>query len=135
MKEFQAIKKTIAELCRNEPAIVVVYIFGSVAKGTSKRTSDLDVAVLLNETESEQFSILSFISELEKKMSCRVDAVVLNRASEVLKFEVRSKGKIVFERSADFRKKFEIMSRKSYEDFLYLHKRYVNSILYGERNG
>lgn len=135
MKDFQSIKKTIAGLCKDEPSIVAVYIFGSVAKGTSKKTSDLDVAVLLNETESEQFSILSFISLLEKKMSCRVDAVVLNRASEILKFEVRSKGKIVFDRSVDFRKKFEIMSRKTYEDFLYLHKRYVNSVLYGENNG
>ncbi len=135
MKNIQSIEKAIAGLCKDEVAIAAAYIFGSVAKGTSKKTSDLDVAILLNETESEQFSILLFISLLEKKSGCRVDAVVLNRASEVLKFEVRSKGKLVFERSADFRKKFEIMSRKTYEDFLYLHKRYVNSVLYGENNG
>jgi len=60
----------------------------------------------------------------EKAMGCRVDVVVLNRAGEVIKYEVRRSGRLVFERSNEARKKFEIYSRKTYEDFLYLHKRY-----------
>ncbi len=43
-------------------------------------------------------------------------------------FEVRRPGKLVFERDTGFRKKFEINGRKSYEDFLYFHKRYVNHV-------
>ena len=31
-------------------------------------------------------------------------------------------------------KKAEIRGRKSYEDFLYLHKRYVRKVLYGGKN-
>jgi hypothetical protein len=49
--------------------------------------------------------------------------------------EVRRSGRLVFDRMPVFRKKFEIQGRKSYEDFLYLHNRYVNAVLYGSRYG
>jgi hypothetical protein len=71
---------------------------------------------------------------LEKQMGCNADVAVLNKADEVLKYEVRRQGKLVFERSEEYRKQFEVKSRKFYEDFLYLHKRYVKSVLYGGTN-
>ena len=75
------------------------------------------------------------ISDLEKAIGCRVDLVVLNRVGELLKYEVCRAGILIFERSPECRKRFEIRGRKSYEDFRYLHKRYVNRVLYGEKNG
>ena len=41
-----------------------------------------DIAVLLDESKSEQFSLPVFISVLENKLGWRVDVVVLNRAGE-----------------------------------------------------
>ena len=72
---------------------------------------------------------------VEKALGSPVDVVVLNRAGEILKYEVRRSGKLIFERSPDMRKKVEIQGRKSYEDFLNLHKRYVRKVLYGGKNG
>ena len=77
--------------------------------------------------------MLDFITMLEKQMGCKADVVVLNKADDVLKYEVRRQGKLVYERSEEYRKQFEVRSRKSYEDFLYLHNRYVNTVLYGSR--
>ena len=62
-------------------------------------------------------------------------ATVLNDAGEVLKFEVRSKGNLIFERSREKRIRFEVLGRKTYEDFLYFHNRYVNKVLYGAGRG
>jgi uncharacterized protein len=73
-------------------------------------------------------------SVLEKSVECPVDVVVLNRAGEILKYEVRRSGKLVFERSPEMRKNAEIRGRKSYEDFLHLHKRYVRKVLYGRKS-
>ncbi|CAN2039339.1 DNA polymerase, beta domain protein region [Candidatus Magnetomoraceae bacterium gMMP-15] len=142
MKNLQTISRTIASFCAEQPSIMAAYIFGSIAKGSAKASSDIDVAVLLDhkkqndspDTENS-FSLLSFITDLEKSLECRVDLVVLNRVSELLKFEVRRSGILVFERSSGYRKNFEIKSRKLFQDFLYLHKRYVKNILYGEKNG
>ncbi|MBW2615838.1 MAG: nucleotidyltransferase domain-containing protein [Deltaproteobacteria bacterium] len=146
MKSFKEISHIISTICSKHKAVLAAYLFGSVVKETQGKPSDIDIAVLLDDTHSQSFPILSFISSLEKSMGCRVDVVVLNRAGEVLKYEVRRSGKPVFERSPEARKRFEIYGRKTYEDFLfygrktyedflYLHKRYVNKVLYGGTNG
>lgn len=114
---------------------MAAYIFGSVVKGKEKEPGDVDIAVLLERTYLQFFSIPSLISELEKALGRPVDLVVLNRAGEILKYEVRRSGKLIFDRSPDIRKRFEIQARKDYEDFLNLHKRYVGRVLYGGENG
>ena len=88
---------------------------------------------MLNEKKISGFSPLDFITMLEKQMGCKADVVILNKADEVLKYEVRRQGKLIYERSEEYRKQFEVKSRKFYEDFLYLHNRYVNTVLYGSR--
>ena len=134
-KKFNVIREKVASLCEAESAITAAYIFGSYAKGKGKKSSDVDVALLLNEKKISGFSPLDFITMLEKQMGCKADVVILNKADEVLKYEVRRQGKLIYERSEEFRKQFEVKSRKSYEDFLYLHNRYVKSVLYGGTNG
>ncbi|MEW6669377.1 MAG: nucleotidyltransferase domain-containing protein [Thermodesulfobacteriota bacterium] len=118
------------DLCRKQPAIVAAYLFGSVAAGRSKPSSDLDLAFLLSLPAADAFPLLSFISALEHLCRCPVDVVVLNRAGEVLKCQVRKSGRLIFERDPERRKVFQVRSRKSYEDFLYLHRRYVKAVLY-----
>jgi predicted nucleotidyltransferase len=129
------ILEEIRDLCQRESAIVAAYLFGSAAAGRSKLSSDLDLAILLSQPAADAFALPSFISALERLCRCPVDVVVLNRAGEVLKHQVRKSGRLLFERDPETRKGFEVRSRKSYEDFLYLHRRYVDSVLYGERHG
>jgi len=136
MKNFKEISHIVSSLCSEHPAVTSAYVFGSVAKGCSGNPKDVDVAVLLNPKEAELFDILRFITALEESLGCRADVVVLNRAGEIIKYQVRLHGRLVFDRSPEFRKNFEIRSRKLYEDFLYLHKKYVNAVLYGgNKNG
>ena len=135
MESLENISHIISSICSKQRAVLAAYVFGSVAKKDNRKPGDIDIAVLLDDKHSQSFSVLSFISTLEKTIGNRVDLVILNRAGEVLKYEVRRSGIIVFERSPEARKKFEIYCRKTYEDFLYLHKRYVNKVLYGGKSG
>ncbi|MBL0713176.1 MAG: nucleotidyltransferase domain-containing protein [Desulfosarcina sp.] len=135
MLQPNQIKIYVASVCEKESAIIAAYLFGSYAKGRQKQSSDLDIALLLKENETGSFSLLSFITALEKQTGYKVDAVILNDAGEVLKHEIRRDGILVFERSSKYRKNFEVRGRKSYEDFLHLHKNYVKRILYEGRNG
>ncbi len=125
------ISKEIRELCDTQPAIVALYLFGSAATGKIKHSSDLDLAILLSEGAEDGFPMLSFMSSLERLCQRRVDVVVLNRAGEVLKHQVLKSGRLIFDRDPKMRKRFEVYGRKTYEDFLYLHRRYVKSVLYG----
>jgi len=135
MESPEDIEHILSSICARHKAIAASYLFGSVAKGDKKKPGDIDIAVLIERTHLQTFPIPSLISEFEKAVDCRVDVVVLNRADEILKYEVRRSGKLIFERSPELRKKVEIQGRKSYEDFLYLHKRYVRKVLYGGKNG
>lgn len=134
-QDINTTKDKIISLCACETAIAAAYVFGSHAQGKEKKSSDIDVAILLNETRMAEFSTLDFITALEKEMECRTDVVILNKADEVLKYEVRHKGVLLYERSSEYRKQFEIKSRKFYEDFLYLHKKYIDKVLYGGMDG
>lgn len=130
MKSLNEISKIVASLCSEQPTVAAAYIFGSVAKGSSEKPKDVDVAILLNDSDARSFELLPFITAIEELLGCRTDVVILNRAGEILKYEVRRHGRLVFERCPEFRKKFEMLGRKMYEDFLYLHNRYVKAVLY-----
>ncbi len=134
-RDLQKIAKKISVQCLLEPAIDAAYLFGSVALGKRKLSSDIDVAILLDNAALEEFPVLSFISSLEKSCGCRVDVVALNRAGEILKYEVRRSGRLIYERDSKRRRKFEVFGRKTYEDFLYLHRRHVGVVLYGKTHG
>lgn len=134
-KDNRQIENIVSTLCSSHSAVIAAWLFGSRAKDISSQTGDVDIAVLLEYSKSDSFSLLFFISELEKSIGCPVDVVILNHAGDKLSFEVRRYGRLVFDRKPVFRKKFEVKRRKTYEDFLYLHNRYVKTVLYGERNG
>lgn len=121
----------ITTLCQSQPAIIAAYLFGSQAKGTARRKSDIDVAILLEDQAIETFDRLAFIVDAETITGNQVDIVVLNTASEILKYQVRKHGFLFFDKNPAARKAFEIKSRKYFEDFLFLHKKYTNRVLYG----
>lgn len=135
MKTADSIIQIVARICSDYPEIVAAYLFGSAARDDLRKKNDVDVAVLLDASREKSFPLLAFITRLEKNLGSRVDTSVLNRSGELLKYEVRRTGKLIFERSPELRKKFDILGRKSFEDFLYLHRRYVNAVLYGVENG
>ena len=132
MKLYQ--KKIIAEYCREHEEIVASYLFGSYAVEKQNPQSDVDIAILLA-TGCTDFDLIDCIVSLEHLLQVSVDVVILNRAGEVLKFQVRLNGVLLYERDENVRKEFEVKSRKYYEDFLYLHENYSRKVLYGGVGG
>ena len=111
-----------------------MWLFGSIAKGSARSDSDIDLAVLADNTTAN-LPILPLITELESVLGRPVDVVLLNRAGDLLRYEVRKHGRLLYERNSLARKEFEVRSRKSFEDFLHIHKKYVAKVLYGVRHG
>jgi uncharacterized protein len=132
MIELERMVAALTEVCRREEAIVAAYIFGSAASGRMHHASDVDLAVLVEFGREKSFPFLSFAASAEHACGRPVDLVLLNRAGEILKHQVRRYGRLIFERNTGMRKAFEIKGRKLYEDFLYLHRNYVRSVLYSK---
>jgi len=135
MKYPDQLIKEIIKRCMQEDAIVAVYLFGSATMNRMKPSSDLDVALLLENGSESTFPLLQFSTDLEKISMRRIDLVILNRSGELLQHQVRRFGKLIFERDENKRKRFEISGRKRYEDFIHLHNRYIKSVLYGAGHG
>ena len=71
------------------PAILSVYLFGSQSTGKAKPDSDLYLAILLFPGQENDFPLLELTVSLEKALNRSVDLFILNRAGELLKYQVR----------------------------------------------
>jgi len=125
----------LQETCRSYREIIAAYVFGSQATGKAGPHSDVDVAVLLDEDMKDNFDTLQFMVDLEKALNRSVDLVVLNRAGEPIKHQVRRDGRLVFDRDPKRRKHWEIMSTKFYQDYLHLHAIYMKRMKKALRSG
>lgn len=100
------------------PAALAVYVFGSTARGTARSGSDVDVAVLFDETPASTLMgpRLSLEGRLAKTLDSEADLVVLNTASADLVHRVLRDGELVVERDRSRRIQFEVSKRNEYFD-------------------
>lgn len=94
----------------------VIYIFGSVAKDEERRGSDIDIAFYSN-SEHTALKIYNVAQELAIKLNRDVDLVDMRRVGSVLQKEIVEHGKVIFEKSANFRSEMELKIIKNYVKF------------------
>lgn len=102
---------------RTEP-IAAAYLFGSVARGTARAASDVDVGVLLSETPPKTLAglLLDLEADLESYLGVPTQVVTLNHAAVDLVHRVLRDGILVCERDAAARVAFEVRARSAYFD-------------------
>ena len=120
------IKELIA-IFKINPAIKLVYFFGSKAIGKQGPMSDFDFAVYLDENDKnriidDRLSLMNKLSRLLK--TDKIDIVILNtvQGSE-LKYNIISQGKLIYEKQP-FRVIVEPKILNEYFDFHYLLSKY-----------
>lgn len=108
----------------------LAYLFGSYAKGTGHRESDIDVALLFKQTytQAEELLLLGrLMDEGAKRLDRKVDIVFLHRASPLLRYEV-VRHRIVLKDSPQ-RASFESLAIREYFDFRYYAEIYNQAVL------
>jgi predicted nucleotidyltransferase len=90
-----------------------VYLFGSVARGSERGGSDIDVGVLFDAPPPPTLLGQPFdmADALERRLGRPVDVVNLNTAPVDLRIRVLREGQLVFERDAAARVRFEVATR------------------------
>ena len=131
--KFEKVRDALRTLGRSRREIAAVYLFGSSATGKAGPLSDLDVAVLIDETRVKPrkfFDLrLGFITDAME--SCRrfdVDVILLNEAPPLLAYEVVSVGSLLYERNHAGRVDFEARTLQRYLDlkpFLETSRKYL----------
>ncbi len=115
-----------------EQPVIAVYLFGSISKGKTKETSDIDLGLLMEENFDflEHFDYkLRLIKDLEEITSRRVDVIFINKVDPILQYHIRKYGEIIFERDKGKRIEYEVLARKRYFDFQFRHKNYINAFI------
>jgi predicted nucleotidyltransferase len=98
--------------------LAAAYLFGSVARGTARPDSDLDVGVLFSNDPPVGLDGLAFHleAELEQLLRQPVQIVVLNRAPVDLSQRVLRDGKLLLDHDHARRVRFEVRTRQEFWD-------------------
>lgn len=114
----------IIPLLRDEPRILIAYLFGSMAREKARPSSDIDIAIYTSREFSWQDYYLIYGNLTRKLSSDRLDLLWLNKAEPILCFDVIKNGRVLFFKDSDTLNDFESRSKKRYYDYmLYLNKR------------
>lgn len=102
----------------NPRGIAAAYLYGSVARGTARADSDVDVAVLFERDPPHTLEGLhaDLGHALEEALGARVDLAVLNHAPADLTHRVLRDGILVCDANRSARIRFEVRARNEYFD-------------------
>jgi len=110
--------------------IAAAYLFGSVARGTARPGSDVDVGVLYSKDPPKTWAglclSLDLEGDLERALELPVQVVALNDAPVDLIIRVLRDGKLLVDRDRSRRIQFEVRSRNEFwdlEPYLRLYRR------------
>lgn len=132
-------EQALATVFAAQPDVVVAYLFGSHARGTAHRHSDVDVAVLLaREADADaafglRLQLLADLSAILRTPD--VDVIVLNDAPLALSMRVVREGRRLFVRDENARVQYEAQVVVRYIDFKPLLERHERAILERARRG
>jgi predicted nucleotidyltransferase len=115
------VEKELREILNERAAaegIAAAWLFGSVARGTARPDSDVDVGVLYRKTPPLTFEglCLDLEGDLERALRLPVQLVVLNRAPVDLIVRVLRDGKLLVDLDRSKRIQFEVDSRNEFWD-------------------
>lgn len=108
------------------PEVVAVYLFGSAARGTRGKRSDVDIAVLTRERGVSRRGSRSLVEYVQAACDVlgtdNVDVVLLRRAPIVLRHEVFRDGKPLLVRDPGELTRFRLESSREYLDTIPLRR-------------
>jgi predicted nucleotidyltransferase len=119
-------EKIIFEHYRGQPGVAAVYLFGSVAKGTARADSDVDIGVLYETAPPAQLMAQPFGDEadLGERFGRPVQIIVMNAAPADLVHRILRDGILVLDANKSCRISFEVRTRNQYFDLLPILRQY-----------
>ena len=111
--------------------VVAAYLFGSHAQGNQKQFSDIDIAVLLKHESLVQKNELATLYTVELGRLLRKDfhILIMNKAGEMILFQIFKHGKCIFQQFPHLLAKFKTTSFSRIADFGFYRKPMEESFL------
>src|SRR5687767_11834572 len=119
--DVQEIEGQLRAMFASAPSqVVAAYLYGSVARGTDRPRSDVDVGVLLDAAPPPTLEghLFDYEAQLESTIQRPVQLLLLNTAPADLIHRVLRDGRVLLDRDPRARIGFEVRSRNEYFDIL-----------------
>ena len=123
------LKSTISSLLHGEHDVLFAYLYGSTARLSTRKQSDVDIGVYLSEDilTKNKFYPERLAAKIEKKIHRPVDVRVLNHQGIIFLHQVLKHGDLIVNNNDRKRIIFETRVYDEYLDFKYYIDQY-NSI-------
>ena len=116
-------EREVASYLAGHPKVILAFLFGSFAKGRSRQDSDVDLAVHLSPSYSEE-DVSSIWARLEDITHRDVDLIVLNTAPPGIAW-TSMKGKVLVDKDPKLHVELMLEKSREAEDF----REFVASLL------
>ena len=101
--------------------IIAVYLFGSVATGKMRQSSDIDIAVM-SMCDIDGLKRVEMETELSNLLHRDVDLVIFHQAGVLLQHQILKYGRLLYEKDTSERVRQETFSRREYLDTRFLFR-------------
>ena len=120
----------IRDFASGRSGVVAIYVFGSMARGTARRRSDLDLAAMVRGS-LQGMERVEMETALSNLLHRDVDLVVFGQATPLLQHQILKYGRLVYEADVRERVRQEIVARRHYLDGEFLYKKLRKSKIHG----
>lgn len=128
--------KKIKNYFSKQPAVKLVYLYGSQASGSAKKESDIDLAILVDEKKADAFKTqLEAMSDLSSLLNKEVEVQNLNICKTTFSYRVICEGKVIYARDEQERIDFELEVMRNYFDMKPFLDEFGEQIAFLARSG
>lgn len=109
--------KKIKNYFRQNPVVMLVYLYGSQAKGESKEDSDIDLAILVDEAKADSLEVqLKAISDLGRISYKEIEVQNLHAVDISFAHRVITEGKLIHSKNIKDKVEYETYVLRQYFD-------------------
>jgi predicted nucleotidyltransferase len=119
---------TLGAILEERPAVRFAYLFGGAGRGDLRPLSDIDVAVYLDEAVDPVQARLALIGAVTKHLATdEIDLVVLNGAPTALLGRILQSRRVIADKDAFLRHRFESLALRKFLDFRIFERRFLDA--------
>ncbi len=126
MEMITQITENLKDFFSKREEIQFAIIFGSLAKGTANKLSDVDIAVMVDphfvDTSPYGYHATLTADLMQKLKRNDVDVIMLDEAPILLRYQVLRYGNFIYIRDKQARIQFQVDTLNQYDDFKELYR-------------
>jgi len=117
---METLQKNLGEFALQHENFLLVFLFGSIARGFGADESDVDIAIMF-ERVPDLFELNDLRDQLSRCAGKEVDLITLNTASPIIKMQVLRYGLLIKKVERDYNE-FFVSTVREYSDLKYVRK-------------